>query len=97
MINDDNDDSSEGGYEVATTARGVNRVGNVEAPDSECLLQVQPIKAPGYAVGDMIWYYCAAYLGGAAGTAALQPQWREHEVCGHVYQEGNFLLYEIIS
>ena len=60
-------------------------------------LEMQPIRPPDYEVGTSVWLHHAANLGGAAGTAALQPQWQEGEVCGHVYQEGNFLLYEVMS
>eukprot|EP00117_Sycon_ciliatum_P001358 scpid51373/ scgid5968/ Pol polyprotein; Reverse transcriptase/ribonuclease H; Integrase len=48
-----------------------------------------------YAVGETVWFYRAANLGGAAGVAALRPQWREGVVVRHDMQEGGFLLYEV--
>ena len=48
-----------------------------------------------YSVGNAVWFCRAANLGGAAGVASFQPQWREGEVVGHSLAEGGFFMYEI--
>lgn len=48
-----------------------------------------------FEVGEAVWYYRAANLGGAAGVAALRAQWREGVVVRHVVEAGGFLLYEV--
>ena len=48
-----------------------------------------------YTRGDPVYYYKAANLGGAAGTAALQAQWQPGFVMGIHMAPGNFILYYV--
>ena len=90
---EDTESLADGEVNCITEDEPVPRLAGNE-PDN-CPVEVQWTMEAKFDIGEPVWFYRAANLAGAAGVAALRPQWREGVVIEFVAEDGGFPPYKV--